>query len=640
MSLVPRIAALALPLALFACATGPDIAEITGAQYQVDAIDFEGNDVVDEDDLIDHMVLGETWWVPFTPTHWFNPALLPADIQRVEDYYRSRGFYDARVLDVRRLPESAGSEIDLVFVVEEGRPMRVETLTVEWVDAEAMPARERSLIADLARPAQGERLEMKALHDAVADMRVATASRGFPEAEVVPEVSADRLTHRAQVTLRVKPGPRARIGALRFEGLKAAPRDLVLAEVDQVPGRLYSPGLLNRVEGQVYSLVVFQSVVALPAEPRGGELDVRVRVRESLPQTIRLGVGPGLEPNRWEQRATAHYTHRSLFGRLTRLDLKVGAGYAELPSVFDVQQHGPIATIEPTVTKKGLLERELRWKWAPSFELGIEDGYQFYAPENLIGVTRFFFGRLETGVSHNTRFMNFFDLQPGFRDGNTRLGLDFRDPYLLVFVRASVALHLTDRVVDPRQGVVLGVDHDVAGGALQGDFDYQKLRPEVRAYWTTPWERLQLAGRASTGWVMPYGDNPGAPIDQRFYLGGAADVRGWGLRRLSPQIRCREGQSDCDDIAVGGRTMVLGNFEARLRTVGELYVAPFLDVGDVRLGEFDYQVASWNYSSGLGLHFDTAVGLLRADFGVRLNDPARFEDEPRWAFHFALGEPF
>jgi outer membrane translocation and assembly module TamA len=166
----------------------------------------------------------------------------------------------------------------------------------------------------------------------------------------------------------------------------------------------------------------------------------------------------------------------------------------------------------------------------------------------------------------------------------------------------------------------------------------------VRGYWR-PIKHLQLAVRGQVQMIFPFGDDPGAPIDMRQYLGGVSTVRGWGRRRLSPRVDdCEPGESPttgaCESIPVGGNTSVLGNFELRVLTFDQLWVAGFVDVGDVQPGIRQFVPSQWNYSAGGGLRYASPVGKFRLDVGVRLNETEISRGEPGWAIHFSLGEAF
>jgi len=208
-------------------------------------------------------------------------------------------------------------------------------------------------------------------------------------------------------------------------------------------------------------------------------------------------------------------------------------------------------------------------------------------------------------------------------------------------VEIEAKLYLTDRILDPNNGAILGVRYAVAGGPFGGHYDFHKLAPELRSYWRVI-PRLQLACRAGTGYIFLYGDKPAAPFNMKFYLGGSDTVRGWGLRRLSPKTEiCPDTEeTTCRRIPIGGSTFVLGNVEIRVRTVGKLYVIAFFDVGDVQDGQVVYRPNQWNLSSGGGLRYASPVGKIRLDVGARLNDTPLSQGEDRVAFHLGLGESF
>ncbi|MCB9552587.1 MAG: BamA/TamA family outer membrane protein [Myxococcales bacterium] len=679
-------------LLLSACAAGPDIKEVIGADYEIDDIEFEGVERFDEDDLLEFLVMGETSWLPFTETYYFNPAFVPADSKRIVDLYRAYGYYDAEVIDVKTRPDD--DEIDITFVISEGSPVIIESIDFDWkgdIDVGDVPPEERPERVDedkreveaLNVLAVEGPMEIAKLNQSVNDMDLALRERGHALAKVRERVEIDRENKLARVRYTLEPGPVVTIERISYEGLGYAPRDLVEREVDYAEGSRYSPSLVKRIEGSIYAMDVFRTVVALPDDEVGPDrrIDIKVRADNSPTQTLKLGFGLGFDPIRWEQRITGRYTHRNLFGRLTRLDLDTLAGYAELPTPFDPEEHGPIARFAPTFRKKGLLEKRLVWTLAPELELGIEQGYQFWSVENRVGVSRFFLGFIEATFSHNLRRVDFFgfgtgcvlppdedvEIDPddpadpnisdecirnaaaGFFDLGDDADLDslppdiiFKDPYLVSYLEAELKLHFTDRIVDPDDGVVLGATYDYAGGFVGGDFDFHKITPFVRAYWT-PLERLQFAARVEAGMIFPFGDDSAAPIDLRYYLGGANTVRGWGLRRLSPRSiqDCGDAPDySCGGIPIGGLSMILANAEVRWQAFGPIILATFLDAGDVRLEEATWKLDELYYSSGLGVRVDSPVGLIRADVGIRLNDPPRFGTESRWAIHLGLGDSF
>jgi outer membrane translocation and assembly module TamA len=416
---------------------------------------------------------------------------------------------------------------------------------------------------------------------------------------------------------------------------------LVDREVDFAAGKPWSPALEDEVEAAVYALDVFASARAvLPQTPPTGDgpVTLRVEARERAFDELKVGVGFGFQPARWEERISARYLHRNLFGNLTRLDLRAKFGWAQIPTAFNPSATGPLFGISPTFEKKGLLERELRWTLAPSYDLGIEQGYRFHRVRNRVGVSRFFFKRTRAQVAYTLEFFDFFDLGEALDTNRTALGRDFRDPYLLGYVTFDYRIYFTNDILQPTTGVAMGVAWDVAG-PVGGDFAFHRVRPEITAY-AKPFSWLQLAARAELGYILtPEGGS--VPLAMKWYLGGADTVRGWGANRLSPQLSadCDPG-AQCKGVPVGGSTMVLANFEARVPIVGPVELAGFVDGGDVQDGERAIVPTEWSYSAGGGLRIATPIGRFRLDAGWRLNDPEKFKDEARWALHLALGEAF
>jgi outer membrane translocation and assembly module TamA len=621
-------ALLSLALAASACG-GPETRRIAPTVL-IDEIELVGVHHFSHDALLGHLHLGEDSWVPFSPEFPFDEAWLPMNMRRIEALYRSAGFPEARVLGIDVHPDG-DDEVDLTIRVEEGERVRVSALTFDWQDAAEVSPEERKAVEGAAALKPEGGFDVAGLNDSVGSLRQALRGLGHPLARVTTEAEVYEDAHRAEVRLRVTAGPRAVVGAIRFEGLVDVPQERVYRETDFALGLLDTPGLEDRVERAVSGMDVFRWVTVKPADRvENGKVDLIVQMAEAHPQTLRIGAGFTFEANRWEERAAIDYTHTNLFGDLTRLDLKVHGGWAELPDPFDPNAHGPMLEIAPAFSRKGLLEPYLTWSLTPAFEVNIEEGYQYWSPTGRLGVSRWFAGQYKLALSQNVRYVEFFDVDPTLNAEDSLLGRDFRDPYFLSYLEFQADAFFTDNLLAPENGVSFGLTWDIAGGVLQGDFDHHKVVAGSRAWWR-PFERLKFAAKAETGMIFLYGDEPAVPFDRKLYLGGADMARGWGQRRLSPKL---------EDIPIGGLTSVLGMLQAMARVAGPVWLVAFADLGDVQSGEAQYVFGDWNYSAGPGLRVDTPLGLVRLDVGFRLNAPGKYPDEPAWAAHFGLGEAF
>lgn len=635
-----------LVLLFSACARPTTLARVSGARYRIRNIHFEGNEALSDKQLLEHMNLSETRWFPLPDRHYFLEGLVPVDRRRIEDLYDAHGYYDARVVSITPRYHRRRDVVDLMVTIDEGAPTVVRDVAFRWpagspggpADRRATPRRIQAK-CELMATQPFDVAELEACESA---MRAALRARGYAFAEVDAHAEVDTDRRVAEVSFVLRPGRFVRIGGIRIEGLENVPEELVRVEVERFEGKPFSPRRLENIEKTVAALDAFSSVVVRTAEaPDDHTVGVIVEVSEADFQSVNLGLGFGVDPRRWEQYGAARYSHVNLFGNLTRLDLRLKAGWGELPTLYRPDSQGPVIELEPRIRKKGFLERGLVWTAAPKLEVGIQPGYQFWSVQTEVGVSRFFTRFLQLGLSHRLRYVDFFMVDPDLDAQATILGPDFRDPYLVSLIEPDAHLYLTDRLIEPRHGVVLGVIYDLAGGIFGGQFDFHKITPEIRAYWTPIRRRLQLAARAQAGFIIPFGDEAAAPIDLKYYLGGPASVRGWGIRQLSPVVQTCEIDGTCTQIPVGGDTMVLGSFETRVRVWRQLWVVAFFDVGDVQPEPLTVRPAQWSYTAGPGLRLHTRIGVFRLDLGLRLNDqPERYGDQPRWALHFGLGEAF
>jgi hypothetical protein len=229
-----------------------------------------------------------------------------------------------------------------------------------------------------------------------------------------------------------------------------------------------------------------------------------MRLSEADPESVRLGLQLTVETVRWQEQLRMDYTHTNIFGHLTRLDLTLVGGWAELPNPWAPEQHGPVARFTMLFTKKGLGEDLLLWTLRPSIELEIQEGYQFYSPTNRIGVSRWLGEKVSLGLSHNFRFVDFFNRSPSLDALETALGRDFADPFKLSSLDLQARVYLTNSISEPTDGVILSLDYAFSNKYLGSDYDFNQLTIGALALWK-PAAWLQIAFRLKTGMILTYG---------------------------------------------------------------------------------------------------------------------------------------
>ena len=117
-------------------------------------------------------------------------------------------------------------------------------------------------------------------------------------------------------------------------------------------------------------------------------------------------------------------------------------------------------------------------------------------------------------------------------------------------------------------------------------------------------------------------------LRERFSAGGAYSLRGFATDSVGP--RNAWGQVELGD------AVVIVNQELRYHHPSGLGAALFYDGGNVfrQASELDF---SWRHSAGVGLRYESPIGLLRVDFGFPLD---RRDGERRSQIFFSLGQAF
>jgi hypothetical protein len=181
-------------------------------------------------------------------------------------------------------------------------------------------------------------------------------------------------------------------------------------------------------------------------------------------------------------------------------------------------------------------------------------------------------------------------------------------------------------------------------GKSQNDlYQFAKIQGQYVRTWN--YKHSQLAMRSVLGFGYNYGNSSRfgntLPFFKQFVEGGPNSMRGWGLRQLGL------GSSLLSDTASSsfrdryGDMQLEANIEYRfpLATIGGVNInsAVFTDVGNIwnvindpnnPNGTFRFNTLGKDIAIavGTGLRFDFSYFLIRIDFGLKLKDPARLEN--------------
>lgn len=632
----------------------------------------------------------------------FDPELLRHDIERVESYLRSRGYYEARVL-ATRVTRVDQHRVRVQISVREGPPVLISSIELSGLEvvplevaAEALRGMTISTDTPLDEPAYeaSKRHVLRTLQNA-----------GYAFTEVTGRVTVDLVQHTAAIKLTIDPRPAARkagwstsadsndgetlsspqpatLGEIRIHGLVELESERVRANLGLGEGDPYSQNELDDATRALLKLGVFSDVRIRPLldEARNNVIPISVQVVESPLRSLRVGLGGKLDPLQLSTHLALGWENRNFLDGLRRLSINTQPGLIYFPTRFDLSDLQAPNRALFTNRLKAVLEQPAFIEGRTTGSLGFDFNLfpvlyaQSEANSPVVGflelraraaLDRAFFGhRLRLSLSFNGQHeepVDYATLSIGKRvDANDSL----LDPLLITYPELAVNLDLRDNPLEPTRGAYFSLNAQTALPSAASDTSDLRLRPEARGYVPIS-SRVTLASRAAVGVLLSeeYGattvddTNDLAAVARTqmkllfrgFFSGGATSNRGFALGGVGPQgtvLFLLPTADYCSNSPrarqcnqpLGGRGLWEWSTELRIRMLESLNAALFIDGSNVSP---DVEFAFPGYWSwGAGMRYRTPIGPLRLDVGVPFVYPEWATNVALFAMHITLGEAF
>jgi outer membrane protein insertion porin family len=193
----------------------------------------------------------------------------------------------------------------------------------------------------------------------------------------------------------------------------------------------------------------------------------------------------------------------------------------------------------------------------------------------------------------------------------------------LARISSAVLLDRRDDPINARKGTFTSISFDYAATRLGSDVSNRKLLMQQFVF--VPVGRLVLASRVLAGYA--FGNDP-LQFADRFRAGGATSVRGYGEDGLGPR-------NDFTGLPEGGDRLMILNQEARFPIYRWANGVVFADAGNIFAKTETVSWSELKVGYGVGLRFDTPVGLIRGDVGFPRSSFADGRStKTRWYFGF------
>jgi outer membrane protein assembly factor BamA len=569
---------------------GSACATIPARRYATESISVTGSSAVDSQDILEHIATRETprflglFQGVMYDYEVFDRYVLERDLQRIERFYRSRGFYRCHVR-AGRVFNSGRQKVSIEIVVEEGPATLVGRVDVHGLEGVAAAVQEDAEHEVTSALDVGDRLEEESFDTAAKDLKRVFADNGHAYVKVKRAADVDVTRDLASLGYWVDPGPVIHLGRIDIEGLGKLPEDQIRRTMRIEPGDLYSQSDLEDAERALLDLGVFSAVSIKPdlehrvttrandvadsghdAEGPGNgtrevieTVPIHVEVQQSRFRSVHLGGGLQVDSQRTDLHLVAGWEHRNLFGGLRSFLVEFVPGAViyptRLPDLESPERLLPEARLRFEFRQPNFIEAitagvlRAQASISPVLLSSERDpsapvlGYRDLRAS--AGLERSIYWKLFGSVSHNVQVND-----PFTYEGDLVAGLGTA---IVSYPELFLRLDIRDDRLEPKKGVYAATTLQFAG--VGGDARDFKIQPEVRAY-VPLGGRYNFAARGSFGLLYAgnYGDSivgnaysKNVPNDDRavirdlqlmylrgFFAGGPGSNRGYGLREIGP----------------------------------------------------------------------------------------------------------
>ncbi len=607
-----------------------------GVELKVDNFRFEGATSFDRYDLWSAADLktSEYRWYKWS---WLigggrlDPEQYRADCKKLREYYRAKGYLDVdvedadpeKVCEVKDVKDAAGW-VDVVFKIKEGRRYTIGAIAFDGnrlgatdpvysSDALRKVVAEPSLRrgahpAEFDRIASGEAFAVPAVEAAAEKLREYYGQMGYINSSVQVVRKPDLKTGAIDVKFQIEEGQRHTVRAVEIQGNTKTRSTVIARELALGPGEVFDLARTRVSEARLRNTQFFEEVRVTPVPtPIPGQSDLRVTVKEGPTGQVSFGAGystvEGLVGFVEYAESNFDFSNSEGWYRGDGQKFRVRLSVGSLTNSFEHSFEEP-ALWERDLAVGYSIERRYAGYASANYSV-LSEGVSLYARRRV-------FSNIEGRIGYNLRRMSVDNVTADapadvVTEGNA-------GARVISSVTASLTYDTRDEYNFPTKGSRISLTEELAGNGLGGDIKY--LKSELR---TGRWFLVSPTAEQTIGVIGRVGLLTGSggylPFYERFYLGGAYDMRGFGYNDV--------GAYDTYDTShgnqpMGGMTYGFFSAEYTIKAADNLRFAAFYDYGLVNRSETDFSVAEANSDYGLGMRILLGGAVMRLDFGFPL----------------------
>ena len=541
---------------------------------------------------------------------------LPNDPARIQDKYYQKGYLDATVSNPYLNAYMDNYTADLTYYVTEGEQYRVSSVDIEApefleLDKEKILKDFRLESGDVMNSAR-LRQDIKKLDDMVAD-------KGYAFVRINPKTEKNVEDRTVSIVYEVVPDEKVYIRNVQISGNDRTVDRVVRRELYLTEGNLYSRTDLQDSKDALKRTSYFDEVEIEEQRVGANQVDLLVKVKEASTGSISGGIGYGSSDGLL---LNASVSDTNVFGSGMKGVISVDRSDNELsgqigltnPRLFDSEY-----SLGGT-----LYANDYDWNNYDEKSYGLNLVLGRKLTRNLSASLGY--------VIEESRISGLSDVlkSVGYKDGKS----------IKSSLIPSITYNSTDDYYLPRTGIIASTSLEFAG--VGGDEKFVKSRTNFNWYQgIREWVDYDLIFRFKSSFGKIW-DRGYIPINEKLYLGGIRNLRGFESRTVSPKVKALNGQW----YETGGTISFNSSAELSFPIIERVKMrgVMFVDYGVIE-GKHVQRRAGYEYidgrisrySAGVGIEWVTPMGPLQLIFAKPLN---KQDSDDTSTFEFTIGQRF
>jgi outer membrane protein insertion porin family len=593
-----------------------DISE--GDVAQIKGINFVGNTVYSDADLLDAMSASTSNWMTwYTKADQYSKQKFSADIEAIKSLYLDNGYIKFAIESTSVALSEDKSEIYLSINMREGGLYKVGAVDV----ITALPEYKDQLLA-LASVKSGDVYSREEINKTAAAMSNLLGEQGYAFANINPVPEIDENGNLVSVNFMVDPGKKTSIRRINIAGNSLTRDEVIRRELRQIESAEYDLSKIKRSKQRLQQLGYFSEVnIETPIVPEAiDQVDMNVSVVEQKTGNFNFGVGYGQSEGALFQ---ASVSQANFLGTGKRFSAELNNSSAA--KTYALSMNNPYATTDGISFGWSLYMR----KTDPN-ELELGD----YSTESKglnfnFGMPTSDYNTIGLGINYENLKLITNSNSPSYVKDHVKKYGNISDTYSLT---ANWSADDRDSAVFPTSGWYKRLNSEVA--TPPSDLTFYKLSAQSQFFYSFRQKSpITFAWNVELGYGGGYaGDD--LPFYKNYFAGGVNSVRGYKSGSLGPK--------DENGDAVGGVVRFVNNFELYAPFPGvkddkSMRLSVFADAGNIWGKGEKIDVGSLRYSVGFGFTWISPVGPLKIIWAKPFNSK---QSDKTQSIQFQLGQVF